>query len=388
MSGAARPLRVMQFAGAEVLGGLLGHLVILTRGLREAGVEVHAVLSPAQDVDEAAAACGAAGARVTRLRVAGKTNLAGLSALTALVARSAPDLFHLHLSSPVEGVPTLLAARAGGVRKLLTTEHAPTWHPLRKIYSGAAKRFSTRLIQAVIALSEEDAGFLWSEFGVPRRLIHVIPNGVPLPSEESFLLSRDAARRRLGVGSGPLIGCVGALEEKKGIGDVIDAVRALEDRGISLALAGEGSMQAGLQARAADLPFPLLLPGRVADVPAFLAALDIFVFPSHQEALPLALLEAMGAGLPIVATRVGGIPEAIQDGVSGLLVEPHRPAQIAAAVRRLLADSALARRLAAAARVRATERYSEAEMVRCTLDLYDAVARRGQPAQRGMAITA
>jgi len=364
----------------------MAHLAILTRGLREAGVTVHVVMPPAAAVDEAAAACGASGAQVTRLEVTGKTDLAGLSSLTMLVAREAPDLFHLHLSSPVEGVPTLLAARAGGVRRFVTTEHAPTWHPLRKIYSGAAKRFSTRLIQVVIALSEEDAAFLWTEFGVPRRLIHVIPNGVPPPSAEAFLMSREAARRRLGVGEGPLVGYVGALEEKKGIADLIEAITALEDRRIALALAGDGSMLAGLRRRAAQLSFPLLLPGRVADVAAFLAAVDFFVFPSHQEALPLALLEAMGAGLPIIATRVGGIPEAIEDGVSGLLVEPHRPAQIAAAIRRLMTDADLARRLAAAAQVRGTQSFSEAEMTRRTLDLYNLIARqKPAPARRAAA---
>ena len=124
------------------------------------------------------------------------------------------------------------------------------------------------------------------------------------------------------------------------------------------------------------------------DKDAFLTALDFFVFPSHQEALPLALLEAMGAGLPIIATRVGGVPEAIEDGASGLLVEPHHPAQIAAALRRLIADEDLARRLAATARVRATERYSEAEMTRRTLDLYQEVARQGMPAARDLVVGA
>src|SRR5678816_942419 len=149
-------MRLMQYAGAEVPGGLLRHVEILVQGLAAAGHEVHAVLSPAPGVDEVATACMTAGASVTRLTVRGKTDVGGMVRLASLVAAGRPDLVHLHLSSPVEAIPAILAARCGGAARLVSTEHAPGWAPMEKVYSRAAKRVTLRFIGAVIALSRAD----------------------------------------------------------------------------------------------------------------------------------------------------------------------------------------------------------------------------------------
>jgi len=372
-----RPRRVMLLAGAEVAGGLLTHVGILAAGLSAAGHAVHVVLSPAGGADDPARECAAAGAEVTRLSVRGKFDLTGIARLRRLVATWSPDVVHLHLSSPIEAVPALVAARLGGARRIVTTEHAPTWSPLRRFYSGAVKRIATRHLDAVIAVSEADARYLQTEFGLPPGILTVIPNGVPRFAPG---ITREAARARYGLPEGrvTIVGYLGALETKKGVMDLLAGAAGSGLPGLVVALAGEGSLAPELRRQAAHLPFTLVLPGRVRDAGDFLAGLDVFVLPSHQEAMPLALLEAMAAGLPIVAARVGGIPEALQQGAAGLLVTPARPEEIAQALRRLSRDGDLGPRLGAAAREAAERDYGADLMVRRVEALYGRLLDGGE----------
>jgi glycosyltransferase involved in cell wall biosynthesis len=368
-------MRVMHYAGAGRPGGLLTHVEILTGGLIEAGHRVHVILSPEEGADGAARACQARGAEVTRLTVWGKTDVKGFAGLRGLVAGEAPEVFHLHLSSPVEALPALFAALAGGAAHIVTTEHAPTYYPLRRFYSRTAKGVASHSLEAVIALCASDARFLHDEFGVPEKLLDVIPNGVP-PFEN--LPTRGEARGRLGIppDGSPVVGYAGALEAKKGVEDLLEAAGQSGLPGIVVALAGEGSLEADIKARARGLPFRVTLHGQVGDIGTFLAALDIFAFPSHQEAMPLALLEAMACGLPVVATRVGGIPEAIEHDVSGLLVEPSQPEKLASALKRLASDPDTAGRLAAAARAAAGEKFTAGRMTSAVERLYREVLSR------------
>ena len=373
------PVRVMHYAAADVMGGLLRHVRLTTLGLIERGHEIGVVLSPAPVIDELAAELAAAGASVTRMTVKGKTDLTGMRRLQDLVERAGPDLFHIHLASPIESIPALVAARLGGARGIVTTEHAPCWFPLEKPYSRAAKRAATRMIDAVIAVCRADAAFLSDTFGVPPDLITVIPNGVPaFPS----LPTRAEARRSLGVPDDvePLVGYVGALETKKGVTDLMAGAAMAELPGLALALVGDGTLARQLRVDAGTQSFAVFLPGYLTDVASFLPAFDLFVFPSHGESMPLAVIEAMHAGLPILATRVGGIPEIIDDGVTGLLVEPMRPDLIAVALRALAADPDRARALGDAARRSAAERFTTEVMVQRVEQLYRTIVTPGSPA--------
>jgi glycosyltransferase involved in cell wall biosynthesis len=359
----------MLYAGASVPGGLLAHLAILARCLAERGHAVHAVLHPSPGADETARACEAAGVRVTRLTVAGRTDLRGLIGLRHLVAREAPGIFHAHLSSPGEALPALAAARWGGARRLVTTEHAPAWFPLERFYSRTAKRAAAHALHAVVAVCEADARLLRERFGLPAALVHVIPNGVDPIGD---LPPRDAARAALGIAAGSfVVGCAGALEIKKGVFDLLEALRRLGRPGVLLALAGEGSQREALQRQAAQAGVPLVMPGHVRDLPGFLAALDLYALASRQEAMPLSLLQAMMAGLPIVATRVGGVPEAL-DG-AGVLVEPSDPGALASALACLAADPSRAADLGSRARGIARSRFTSARMADRVEALYDAL---------------
>jgi glycosyltransferase involved in cell wall biosynthesis len=361
-------VRILLFTSAASPGGLHRHLRLLAEGLARAGHAVGVALPPGPGADPLAAACAAAGASVSRLEVAGKTDVSGASALRALVAATAADVVHVHLASPVEALPALLAIRAGGARRLVTTEHAPTWFPLRRPWSRTAKRLVGGGVDAVIAVSAADARFLREEFGVPARKLHVVHNGVELTGYD---LDRTEARRacRLETEDGFLVGYLGALEEKKGIEDLLAAAETSGVPQMRVALAGEGSLIGRLSGRC-------LLLGHLADPRPFLRALDAFAFPSHQEALPFAVLEAMAAARPVVASRVGGIPEAVEDGVSGLLVEAGDRRALGASLRTLAADPGLARRLGEAGRARVERAFSAARMVEETLAVYRGLDRK------------
>jgi glycosyltransferase involved in cell wall biosynthesis len=139
-------------------------------------------------------------------------------------------------------------------------------------------------------------------------------------------------------------------------------------RDVRFVVVGDGELRGRLEERAADLP--VLFTGQRDDVPELLASFDVFAFPARFEGLCLAVIEAQAAGVPVVATPVGGIRETVVDGETGLLVPVGDPGALAGAILRLLQEPELAARLASEARRRVRERYSEARMVELTLDLY------------------
>ena len=169
----------------------------------------------------------------------------------------------------------------------------------------------------------------------------------------------------------PLIVAAGRLAPQKGFATLIEAAARWQDLRPAplLAIAGEGPLRAELTAAAAPLGPAVRFLGHRADVPALLAAADVFVLPSVWEGQPLILQEALRAGRPIVATRVGGIPGLTgEDG--GLLIPPGDPAALAAAVRRVLTSASLARRMAGAALARARTLPSENDAVEAALAVY------------------
>jgi glycosyltransferase involved in cell wall biosynthesis len=203
-------------------------------------------------------------------------------------------------------------------------------------------------------------------------------------------------RRELGIPEdAPLMVVVSRLVRQKGLEQFLEAARMLAPRFadayfaiVGYANPAEGDYEQSLKALAAQLGIErrVVFTGLRHDVPALLAAATVSVMPSLNEALSNVLLESMAAGAPTVATRVGGTPEAVIDGVTGLLVEPGDPAALAESIARLLIDRDLASRLSEAARKTIEGRYSVETMVRSTQQLYlDLLARkqRKAPAEFG-----
>jgi glycosyltransferase involved in cell wall biosynthesis len=262
-----------------------------------------------------------------------------------------------------------------GIPHVLTM-HGGRYYTTR-LHRRLALALSATLSASVVAVSQTVAAQLAQDL-IPRpRRMQLIPNGIPdIPDVPPAL------RQELGVPTNAkLIVTVGNLYAVKGHADLLKAFAAVASRvpwPLHLAIAGRGPEEAALRALARSLSlvdrFHLL--GARDDIPNVLRSADVFVLPSHSEGLPLALLEAMRAGRPIVASAVGEIPTALQHGAAGLLTPPGDVSGLAAALRHLVMDPATARALAERARTIAAEQYTIERMAERYLALYQAAFNR------------
>ena len=210
-----------------------------------------------------------------------------------------------------------------------------------------------RWVDRVIAVSEDIAGKL-EQSGVDRAKVRVVYNGL---SERFQPRDQRQMRAQLGLPLDRFIVLfVGLLVPVKGLDVLLDAMALIPEERLLCVLVGDGPMKPELQARAqqSGLGERLLFAGQqpTRQVPVWLSAADVLVLPSRSEGRPNVVLEAQGCGLPVVATRVGGVPELIRDGEDGLLVPGEDPQALAAALVHLLADEDRRRALGRAARTR------------------------------------
>lgn len=288
--------------------------------------------------------------------------------LIAYLRREHVDVIHSHMfGSNVWGT---LIGRVACVPVVVAHEH--TWSfdgkPLRRILD---RELIARFSDAFVAVSQEDRRKMIEVEGIPPEWIRFIANGIapsaPTPGRD--------LRAELGIGAGPLIGAVGTLRAQKAYDVLIRAVARLraDHPDLRLLIAGNGRERPRLQELVDELGLTdvVLLLGRRLDVPDILAALDVAVNASDFEGSPLSLMEYMEAGLPIVATRVGGVPDLIEDGVHGLLVEPRDPVALSTAIHELLTDRDRASALGARARERRRREFDLDAMIHNIEALYE-----------------
>jgi glycosyltransferase involved in cell wall biosynthesis len=219
---------------------------------------------------------------------------------------------------------------------------------------------------------------------VELRKLQVIDNGIDLARFAPDARARAEARRELGVPDDAwVVGTVGRLVDLKNHALL---VRALAPTGQHVVIVGEGPERAALEELVAALGVGarVCLAGRRADVPRMLTAFDVFALPSTSEGLPLVLPEAMATALPVVATRVGGVPQVVDEGVTGFLVPSQDEAALRDRLATLAADPGRARAFGARARELALERYSLERMWAAYRAIYERVAAR----RRGSGFTA
>ncbi|MDO9171858.1 MAG: glycosyltransferase [bacterium] len=324
-----------------------------------------------QERGELAAVVEAAGIPVVRIPIRTRHAVGSLRRFAGWLRDQDVAVVHAHMhDSALWG---RLAGRWAGVPVLMTTEHGKElWKgPLRVAIDHHLSRWTARHI--AVARDGMEIRIRRERFD-PGKLI-LIPNGVPIPAEPG----NDAGRRRVRAEFGladdtPVLGTVGRVVEAKGYEHLLAALVALRETRPRLRwlAVGDGDRRSDLTARAAaaGLGDAVIWAGRRDDVNDLLAAMDVWVMSSVREGLPVALLEAMAACRPIVATNVGGIPDAVRDGSEGLLVPPADPAALAAAIAQLLADPTRAAGLAAAARRRAQADYGIGSVARRIEDVY------------------
>jgi glycosyltransferase involved in cell wall biosynthesis len=357
--------------------------LLLMEGLRARGEEQILVAPRGSALATRAAA---AGFRVHALSIAGEGDVAALARIATLVRRHQPDLLHLH-TSQAHGLGAAAARLAGRRRPAAIVtrrvEHSIFRHSFlhldRLKYAPGADR--------VLCVSERVRDVLRAD-GLPADRLVVVPDGVDVAAHRVPRADPAGLRASLGIPAGAwLIGTVGHLDRSKGHHHLVDALLDLgiEHRDAHLLLVGEGPARGDLDRQVSELSLGrrVTFAGFRDDVPDLLHALDVFAFPSTSEGLGSSVLEAMAAGVPVVATTAGGIPEAVRDGTDGLLVAPGGASQLAHAIRRVRAEPEAAARMVASAQERVASCYGAERMVAGTWAAYAAaVTRRAPPAPR------
>ncbi|HEX4565951.1 MAG TPA: glycosyltransferase [Vicinamibacterales bacterium] len=348
-------------------GGAERIVAALARALQESGTR-NVVYLPADGEGWLARELAGSGVIVERYRLDQPLSPACARSIAASFARHRIDLAHSHeFTMAVYGA---WAAWYAGVPSVITM------HGSRYYAGRLQRRLALRAAMAgrtrVVAVSHRLAGHIRRDLLVPRSRIEMVPNGVPFTTPGAA----DTLRRELSLGPGDrLLVAVGNLYPVKGHRIAVDALVRLAGAhpGLHLAIAGRGELEDALkdEARGLGLDGRVHLLGLRSDVSAVLAAADVFVLPSLAEGLPLALLEAMFAGRPIVATDVGEVRAALDDGDAGLVVPPGDAAALASAIEWLLIDPDKARILATRARARAIAEYDVRSMVRRYRSIYD-----------------
>lgn len=231
------------------------------------------------------------------------------------------------------------------------------------------------LATAIICVSDEAHRHYEAHRPYPRRKLVTLRNGIDLARFEAAAGEGPAVRRELGIAAdAPVLASVSVLRRDKGIQHMIAALPrvAAEVPGVVYLVVGDGDHRPALEAAAAAgaLATRVVFAGSRTDVPRVLSACDAFVHPTLLDALPTVLAEASAAGLPIVASRVGGVPEMCLDGRNGLLVPPGDEGALADACLRLLREPGLAARMGAQGREVARERYDIRTQAARLCDLY------------------
>ena len=348
-------------------------LLPLMRGIRARGHEVVGVCAEGPLLTQVRAE----GFRVIGLPLARRISpLAHLQAFIALIRlfrAERPDLVHAHM--PISGFLARLAARCAGVPCIAYTCHGfwfnnPGPWP-RRAAGFAMEWLAGRLTDIYLTVSQEEAR--------DARRLHISARATPVGNGRDPAIFRPDPAARAGIRASlnvpddrVVVIAVSRLVRHKGYPELAAAMRDVPQAELWVVgerLASDRGQDMLAVLHDAGLGERLRLLGYREDVPALLAAADIFALPSHFEGLPMSVIEAMLTGLPVIATDIRGPREQVLPEVTGLLVQPGAVAPLAAALGRLAADPSLRAAMGEAGRVRALDLYDEAKVLARTLDL-------------------
>jgi len=351
-------IRVLYVVNNFVAGGAERHLLELLSRLDRTrfAVEIACFEARGQFTDDVRAL----GWPVHELGIRGPIyapgGILGFARLVHLVESVRPDVIHGYLFGP-----NLFAALAGRLARVpvvvIAKRNVDAFETPRQV---AVQRIAHRLATHVVAVSESVATTSVALGADPRHVL-VIPNGVDLGRFPDGNGAHPA-------GAAQVVGSIGCLAARKDYGTLLEALARLAPRGLEpeLVLVGDGAERGALEerARALGLERRVRFLGERPDVERLLAGMDVFALSSREEGIPNAVLEAMAAARPVVATAVGGTPEVLENGRTGWLVPPGDPGALADALAEALLDRAEAARRCAAARSDVRERRSIDAMAR------------------------
>jgi glycosyltransferase involved in cell wall biosynthesis len=354
----------------------------LLRGLGGMGVR-QALAAPPRSA--LARKAGPAGIAVFEIPMRGEWDPLAPRRIAREARRLGARLLHAH-DSRAHGLCWRALRRLPEARLVVTRR---VDFPVGRNWLSRRKYGAARTHYIAISTGVRDA--LAASGAVGPERVDIVPSGID-PGRFRGGYGRDDLRRDLGLAPGTtVIGQVAALADHKGQRYLVEAAKrvAASRPDARFVIVGEGELRGALerQIAAGGLTGTVILAGFREDVEKFLAGFDLFVLSSHMEGLGTSILDAMWLGVPVVATRVGGVPDVIEDGVNGLLVPPRDPEALAAATLRLLADAGLRRRLGGEGRRTVETRFTAARMVEGTAAVYRGLERAagGAPSARSPA---
>ncbi len=357
------PLRIGHVDTGLVLRGGQRQLLLLAHGLRARG---HQQLIVCPEESELYRQAGEDNFKVLGLPQNDFRHIKGIRLLRRRLHQDGLALLHAH--DGVGQTVAWLASLGAGVRRIATRR--VTYLPKRRLDYRLKYRYTCH---AVIAVSRF-IGHILEDTGIPPVMVNVIPDGIEVPDRIPDAASRQAARAKWRLGESEfLIGHLGGLSAEKGQDLALKALEFLADRlpNAKLVLGGRitaedlavSPLAAGVAAG------QVLLAGYQENLFEFFSGLDVYIMPSRSEGLGSSALLAMAHGLPVIATRVGGLPEIVEEGTTGWLIAPESPGALADAIAAAAANPMRLKVLGENARLRSKE-FSAERMVEQTEALY------------------
>ncbi len=384
------PVRVVRVIARLNMGGPALHVAYLANGLQQRGYETTLVAGSLTRGEESmsfvADQLGVPVVTIAQLHreISPIKDALAVFRLARLLRTIRPHILHTHTAKA--GAIGRVAALLAGTARPPIVVHTFHGHVLRG-YFGPLRAGLFRLLErwlagvstALVAVSPEVRDELVRLGVAPGEKFTVIRLGIELESRVSANGSQRAETRRV-MGIAPdrfTVGWIGRMTAVKRTDDVLLALQRLRERGVDalLCMVGDGPDRDHVERRAKELGVVrhCLFLGYQEEVAQFYAAFDAVILPSSNEGTPVSAIEALAAGRPVVATRVGGVPDVIRDGVDGFLVEPGAVDELAERLALLAADPELSRRMGVEGRARVVPRYAVARLVDDVDRLYRAL---------------
>src|SRR5438046_1909485 len=386
------PVRVLRVIARRNMGGPALHVAYLTAGLRERGYETTLVAGTlARGEDSMAFVADELGVEVERVEALQREispwrDVLAILRLARIIRRVRPQILHTH-TAKAGAVGRLAALFAGDARPpiVVHTFHGHVlrgyFDPVRTAGFRLLERWLARMSTALVAVSPQVRDDLVALGVAPRERFVVVRLGIEL--EQRVAAEQDGrgeSRRVLGIAPDRFaVGWIGRMTGVKRTDDVLRAFRRLRDRGVDacLCMIGDGPDRPAVERRAHELGVmrDTLFLGYQEDVAPYYAAFDAMILPSINEGTPVSAMEALAAGRPVVATRVGGVPDVVQEGRDGFLVDPGATDDLAERLTRLARDPDLRERMGAAGRERVLPRHAVARLIEDVDRLYRSLLR-------------
>ncbi|MFZ0639621.1 MAG: glycosyltransferase [Candidatus Acidiferrales bacterium] len=372
MSANAKPIPLMMFANAVARAGVEEHILELLRGLDRRLFRLHLACPEVllaqygNDIPK--------DVHVTPVMVDHLSDIRGAIRLARTLRQQKIQILHSHMFRA-----SLFGSSIGTICRvpvIIETPHVrETWRKGWIKSHFVVDRAVGHLVDRYIAVSEANARYLIEQKRIPARKVSVIQNGCSIERVDPAKAHPEGIRESLGFSKGDLVLLAMArLEPQKGHRILLQALALLQTQfpNMRLICLGTGALQDELKKVTQDLGLEAIVRfvGFQSNVSDWLAAADIGVLPSFYEGLPLAAVETLAAGLPIVATAVDGTPEVVIDGETGLLVPPGDPAAMADAISKLARQPELRRKFAVAGRERVLKQFTIQRQVEQTSNLY------------------